>query len=279
MPAREIVEFLLLGIFVGTYGTLVGAGGGFIIVPILLLFFSGEFTTTQASGTSLTVVFFNGISASLAYIRQRKIDYATGWRFAVATAPSAFIGGQIAHYFGAGAFKLIFGLLLIAVAVLLNLRPEGRMEMTADAAEKPLPPGFVRRVIVDLRRQRYEYQFNLRAGILLGVGIGFLSSILGIGGGIFMVPAMVTLLGFPAQVAVATSSFVLVFTALAGVISHLLRGNVIFGPAIAMSIGVIAGAQVGAAISQLVKGRAIVRVLSIALLITGAQLIAKALGG
>jgi uncharacterized membrane protein YfcA len=248
-------------------------------VPILLLFFSREFTTTQASGTSLTVVFFNGISASLAYIRQRKIDYATGWRFAAATVPSAFVGGQIAHYFGAGAFKLIFGLLLIAVALLLNLHPERRMDPAAGAPERPLPPGFVRRTIVDARGQRYEYQFNLRGGILLGVGIGFLSSILGIGGGIFMVPVMATLLGFPAQIAVATSSFVLVFTALAGVISHLLRGNVIFGPAIAMSLGVIAGAQLGAAISQRVKGRAIVRVLSIALLLSGAQLIVKALSG
>src|SRR4051794_10721348 len=279
MPAQEIVEFLLLGIFVGTFGTLVGVGGGFIIVPILLLFFSREFTTIQASGTSLTVVFFNGISASLAHIRQRKIDYATGWRFAAATVPSAFVGGQIAHYFGAGAFKLIFGLLLIAGALFLNLRPERRMDPAAGAPERPLPPGFVRRMIVDARGQRYEYQFNLRGGILLGVGIGFLSSILGIGGGIFMVPVMATLLGFPAQIAVATSSFVLVFTALAGVISHLLRGNVIFGPAIAMSLGVIAGAQLGAAISQRVKGRAIVRVLSIALLLTGAQLIVKALRG
>src|SRR4051794_7375096 len=193
MPAQEIVEFLLLGIFVGTFGTLVGVGGGFIIVPILLLFFSREFTTTQASGTSLTVVFFNGISASFAYVRQRKIDYATGWRFAAATVPSAFIGGQIAHFFGAGAFKLLFGLLLIAVALLLNLRPERGKALVLAAPQRPLPTGFVRRTIVDLRGQRYEYQFNMRSGLLLGVGIGFLSSILGIGGGVFMVPAMVLL--------------------------------------------------------------------------------------
>lgn len=279
MPVREIFEFVLLGVFVGTYGTLVGAGGGFIIVPILLLLFAEDFTTTQASGTSLTVVFFNGISASVAYIRQRKIDYASAWRFAAATVPSAFLGGQIAHYFGASAFKLIFGLLLVAVAIFLNLRPDPSKARALADPSKPLPRGFVRRMLVDARGQRYDYAFNLRNGILFSFGIGFLSSILGIGGGVFMVPAMVTLFGFPAQIAAATSSFVLVFTALAGVISHLLRGNVVFGPAIAMSVGVIVGAQVGAAISQRVQGRAIVRFLSIALLLTGIQLIVKAIGG
>lgn len=278
MGIREIVEFVVLGVFVGTYGTLVGAGGGFIIVPILLLFFSNQFTTTQASGTSLAVVLFNGISASIAYIRQRKIDYASAWRFAAATVPSAFVGGQVASYFGASAFKLTFGILLVGVAIFLNVRPDPKKAKALADPNKPLPSGFVRRVLVDIRGTRYEYAFNLRGGIIFSFAIGFLSSILGVGGGIFMVPAMVSLFGFPAQIAAATSSFVLVFTALSGTLSHLLRGTVVFGPAIAMGVGVIAGAQVGAAISQRVHGKAIMRFLSAALLLTGIQLIIKAMG-
>lgn len=276
MPGQEIIEFLLIGVFVGTYGTLVGAGGGFIIVPILLIFFGSQFTTTQASGTSLFVVLCNGISASIAFIRQKKIDYATGWRFALATVPSAFIGGLVASYFGATAFKLVFGVLLIVVAFFLSLRPDPKKAQALADPNKPLPSGFVRRTITVATGQRYEYAFNLRSGIIFSFAIGFLSSILGVGGGIFMVPAMVFLFGFPAHLAAATSSFVLVFTALSGTTSHLLKGNVIFGPAIAMSAGVIVGAQIGAAISQRVQGRAIVRFLSIALVLTGIQLIVKA---
>lgn len=279
MPVREIVEFVLLGVFVGTYGTMVGAGGGFIIVPILLIFFSSQFSTTQASGTSLFVVLCNGISASLAYIRQKKIDYATGWRFAAATVPSAFIGGQIASYFGSAAFKLTFGVLLILVAIFLNLRPDSKKAKALADPDNPLPAGFVRRTLTDARGVQSIYAFNMRSGIIFSFGIGFLSSILGVGGGIFMVPAMVFLFGFPAHLAAATSSFVLVFTALSGTVSHLLRGNVLFGPALAMSAGVIVGAQVGAAIAQRVQGKAIVRFLSVALILTGIQLVVKALGG
>jgi uncharacterized protein len=280
MPLREVVEFVLLGVFVGTYGTLVGAGGGFIIVPILLIFFGGQFDPPAlASGTSLFVVLCNGISASIAYIRQKKIDYATGWRFAAATVPSAFVGGLVAQFFGAAAFKLTFGILLIGVAIFLNLRPDPKKAQALADPDRPLPPGFVRRTLTDARGQRSVYAFNMRSGILFSFGIGFLSSILGVGGGIFMVPAMVFLFGFPAHLAAATSSFVLVFTALSGTVSHLIQGNVLFGPAIAMSAGVIGGAQLGAAISQRVQGKAIVRFLSVALILTGIQLIIKAIGG
>ncbi len=276
MSVQEIIEFVLLGVFVGTYGTLVGAGGGFIIVPILLIFFSSQFTTIQASATSLFVVLCNGISASIAFVRQKKIDYATGLRFAAATVPSAFIGGQVASYFSDATFKLVFGVLLIVVAVFLNLRPDPKKAQALADPNNPLPSGFVRRVITIANGTRHEYAFNLRSGIIFSFGIGFLSSILGVGGGIFMVPAMVFLFGFPAHLAAATSSFVLVFTALSGTASHLLQGNVRFGPALAMSAGVIVGAQVGAAISQRVQGKAIVRFLSVALILTGIQLIVKA---
>ncbi len=276
MPVQEIIEFVLLGVFVGTYGTLVGAGGGFIIVPILLIFFATQFTTIQASATSLFVVLCNGISASIAFVRQKKIDYSTGVRFAAATVPSAFIGGQVASYFGDTIFKLVFGVLLIGVAIFLNLRPDPKKAQALADPDKPLPSGFVRRAITIANGTRYEYAFNMRSGLLFSFAIGFLSSILGVGGGIFMVPAMVFLFGFPAHLAAATSSFVLVFTALSGTVSHLLQGNILFGPALAMSAGVIVGAQMGAAIAQRVQGKAIVRFLSVALILTGIQLIVKA---
>lgn len=276
MPVTEIVEFLLMGLGVGIYGTLVGAGGGFILVPVLVLFFSKEFTTTQASGTSLFVVLCNGLSATVAFMRQKKIDYATGLRFAAATVPSAFIGGQIASYVSSSVFKLVFGLLLVGVAIFLNFRPDPKKAQALADPDKPLPAGFVRRSLTLANGDHYEYAFNMRNGIIFSFGIGFLSSILGVGGGIFMVPAMVFLFGFPAHLAAATSSFVLVFTALSGVLSHLLRGNVLFGPAIVMSLGVIVGAQIGAAVSQRVHGKAILRFLSVALIITGLQLILKA---
>src|SRR3954452_7456191 len=107
----EVIGFLLFGIFVGTYGTLVGAGGGFIIVPVMLLVYHA--TPQQASATSLAVVFFNALSGTLAYARQGKVDYRTGWRFAAATVPGAIIGVYVQSFFSGRFFSALFGALLL----------------------------------------------------------------------------------------------------------------------------------------------------------------------
>jgi uncharacterized protein len=278
MPVWEIAQFVVLGLFVSIYGSLVGAGGGFIIVPVLLLFFASGFSTQQAAGTSLLVVLFNGLSATYAFAKQRRIDYATGVRFAAATVPSAFIGGQVAEYFDSAAFKATFGFLLILVALFLNLRPDPAKAKALADPDKPLPSGFVRRAMIDAKGREVEYAFNLRNGIIFCFGIGFLASILGVGGGIFMVPAMVFLFGFPAHYAAATSSFVLIFTAAAGLIPHTFNGNIVWLPGIAMTVGGIAGAQIGARLAQRIRGKIILRLLSIGMGVAGIQLIRKAFG-
>ena len=278
MPVWEIVQFVFLGLFVSIYGSLVGAGGGFIIVPVLLLFYASEFTTQQAAGTSLLVVLFNGLSATYAFYKQKRIDYATGIRFAAATVPSAFIGGQVAEYFGSNAFKAVFGFLLIGVAIFLNLRPDPAKAKALADPDKPLPSGFVRRAMIDAKGNEVEYAFNLRNGVIFCFGIGFLASILGVGGGIFLVPAMVFLFGFPAHYAAATSSFVLIFTAASGIIPHSINGNVVLVPGIAMTVGGIVGAQVGARLAQRLKGKLILRLLSVGMAFAGIQLVRRAFG-
>lgn len=266
-----IAEFALLGLIAGTYGALVGAGGGFLIVPILLLFF--EFAPRNAAATSLAVVFCSAVSGTLAFLKQRRIDYATGWRFALATLPGALIGPTLVRFIPADLFKILFGLLLVVLAIFLNLRPDPSSAKLAAPGSGPLPSGWVRRSLVDARGVEHQYAFNLRNGIILSVLIGFVSSLAGIGGGIIHVPAMVFLFGFPAHLAAATSQFALVFTSLVGSLGYLAQGDILLVPAAAMAAGAIVGARVGATIAQRVKGRVIVRILSLALVAAGLRLI------
>ena len=90
----ELLLFFLLGLGVGTFGTLVGIGGGLILIPIFLLVL--HFPAQQAIGTSLTVVFFNALSGTIAYIKQKKVYYEAAFRFALATLPGAFLGSYLA---------------------------------------------------------------------------------------------------------------------------------------------------------------------------------------
>lgn len=247
----DAAELIGIGLIVGAYGTMVGAGGGFLIVPILLLWWN--LPPAQAAGTSLVVVFLNATAGSISYARQGRIDIRSGLWFAAATLPGAVAGAFLAKFFSGTAFNLTFAILLLLVAGLLMWKPV-RSADGATGAQLPV---------------------NMPIGLILSVFIGFLSSALGIGGGIFHVPAMIYLLHFPAAIAAATSTFILAFSSLVGAGTHVSLGNVLFGPAALMGIGVLAGSQVGAELSKKAKGATTVRLLSVALVIVAVRLLMR----
>ncbi|MBP1740486.1 MAG: putative permease [Deltaproteobacteria bacterium] len=84
---------MALGFGVGAYGTLIGAGGGFVLMPLLLILYPKESPEILTS-ISLAVVFFNALSGSEAYGLMRRIDYRSGLMFAAATVPGAVVGAM-----------------------------------------------------------------------------------------------------------------------------------------------------------------------------------------
>lgn len=240
----------MLGFFVGTLGTLVGVGGGFILVPIFLLVF--HYTPQQAIGTSLTIVFFNALSGTVAYVRQKKVYYDAAIRFSLATLPGAVLGSYLAYYFSSQNFYISFGLLLMAIAVLLYIRSRSESEKTCDLK---------------------TFTYNRTLGMLMSLLVGFLSSIFGIGGGIIHVPTMICLLGFPIHTATATSHFVLAVSSFFGVVSHYFLGNILITPALIIGVGSILGAQLGAYLSLKIKAKSISVLLCIALVALGLRMI------
>jgi len=250
----SMVALFVLGVSVGTFGTLVGIGGGIILIPIFLLIF--QWTPQHAVGTSLVVVFLNAVSGSIAYIKQKKVYYDAAIRFSLATVPGAIIGSYLAEYFTSTSFKVSFGGLLMIVSIIMFFRTK-QQEGKSKFGEE----GFT---------------YNRTLGVLLSTLVGFLSSILGIGGGVIHVPAMVYILGFPTHVATATSHFVLAISTMFGVVSHYFLGNILVKPALAIGIGAIVGAQIGAALSLKVKSKSILVLLSIALFVLGLRLVLTA---
>lgn len=264
----ESVLWVALGSLVGAYGALVGVGGGFFIVPVLLLLLKA--TPQQAIGSSLTVVFFIALSATLSYAAAHRVDYRLGWRFALATVPGALIGTHLSSYFTAATFGLAFGALLAALAVLILAHPP--TDTLPEAGASAIREHSSSRVIVDSAGNVFAYSFDERWGILLSLGVGFFSSIMGIGGGIIHVPALVYLMHFPPHVAVATSTFILLFSAMAGAGAHLLMGHQLAGPIVPLTLGVIAGTQIEAHLAGRLRGVWLVRSLAVALGIVGVRL-------
>ena len=262
-----------LGAGVGAYGTLIGAGGGFLLVPILLLLYPHDAPATVTT-ISLAVVTANAASGSGAYIRQRRVDYRTGLAFTLAAVPGAVLGALATAYLARGPFDVLLGALLGLLSVWLLLRPA--------SDEHPHPFVLTRltaRTITDADGTTYAYRFDLSLGIGISFFVGFMSSLLGIGGGVIHVPVMVQVLGIPPHIATATSHCVLAFTALTGVGVHLAHGDGAgtLSRIIPLCLGVIVGAQAGARLSERLQGALIVRLLGAALAIVGLRLILGAL--
>jgi uncharacterized membrane protein YfcA len=264
----------LVGLGVGTYGTLVGVGGGFIVVPLLLLAY--KLSPAAAAATSLVVVFLNAASGSLTYLRAGRVDVRTGVILALATIPGAVVGPFIAERLPERGFKIFFGLFLIAMSTLLFLRPERKEHETALARDGF---GYVHRSFSDRSGTTFDYSYSLPLALAISLGVGVLSSTLGIGGGIVHVPALIHLMSFPVHIATATSQFVLAITAAAGVSEYARRDLVEWPLALAVGAGVILGAQIGAQLSRRIHGRGIVRLLTIAVIALAGRLLWAGIAG
>jgi uncharacterized protein len=267
------VVLLLIGFVIGAIGTLIGAGGGFFLVP-LLIFTHPSLSPEMITAISIVIVACNAISGSIAYARSGRIDFKAGILFALFTIPGSVLGVYLTKYIPANAFNIVFGIILILLSIFLFIK---KNEVITNAGTSGNDDTLTHQVLTDQTNTVYRYSYNKYTGILISVFVGFLSPILGIGGGIIHVPAMVQWLRFPVYVATATSHFILAVMATVSVIVHALKGNYndpyILHMIAWLSMGAIAGAQLGAFFSHKIKTGAIVKALAVCLGLVGLRLL------
>ena len=264
------LEFLLLGLGIGILGTLVGAGGGFILTPILLLLFPDR-PSEAITALSLSVVTLNALSGSLAYYRLGRIDLKTSLVYGTAALPWVVIGAFGTGYVARGPFDIILGLALLALCLSLvwpSSRPQAE-EADGDG------PSLTARRIVDRSGRVFEYRFRYKLGIWLSAAVGFLSSFMGIGGGPIYVPLMIRVLRVPVYIATATSQCLLLLTTFAAALIHMAAGHLTgMGDLILpLAIGMVTGAQAGAALSGRIRSATLTRILAVLLIVVSLQIL------
>jgi uncharacterized protein len=253
------VFLTMIGFVIGVIGTLIGAGGGFMLVPILLFIFP-HWTPERVTGLSMITVAQNAISGSIAYYYQKKIHLKSGLLFSLAGIPGALLGVLLTHYVNKTLFEKIFGFALILYAIILLLKKMKDNQTGGSIHEfSPQPKSYV-------------------VGFWLSLVIGFVASFLGIGGGVIHVPLLSLVLGFPVHIATGTSHFILSFTAIFASAVHLYQGDLsLFDKEVwQLGLGAICGAQLGAHFSKRVPGKLILKILAVALLGVGIRLLVKA---
>jgi uncharacterized protein len=256
----------LLGMFAGMSGSLVGLGGGFIVVPALTFLFPGMLPA-HIAGTSMAMLLFNSISSTYVYAKQKRIDYAAAIWFAIASIPGAVLGAFMTAHIAGKAFFISFGLFLICVSLLLLFKPKQPLRL-------PLKPT-VHRNFIDAAGQRFDFAYNRPIGVACSFLVGFLSSLFGVGGGSLMVPTMTLLLFFPPHIAVATSMLQIFLSAIVSTSTHAYLHNIDWLKVLFLSPGAIIGGQIGARIAKRLPAGLILKLLAVMMILVAFRLILK----
>lgn len=268
MDLTGFALLILVGIVSATFGSIVGLGGGIIIVPALMyiapLFLERDISTAEAVGTSLFVLIFTALSSTLAFMKEKKVDFRSGWLYFVTSGPAAMVGSSLTGLFPPRPFELAFGVFMLLMAFLLILRNR-------------LKPASIRwriaRTYVDAQGNTHDYGYNVPIALAVGFGVGLVSGLFGIGGGSLFVPVMVLLFRYPPHVATATSMFVIFLSSILGSAVHGYNGEIDLYAACALAPGAWIGGWLGARIVRRMSGGALLWVLRVTLIVLAVRMI------
>jgi uncharacterized membrane protein YfcA len=241
-----------LGFAAGLLGSMIGLGGGIIVVPVLT--FLG-FPPTAAASNSLFAALSNAIASTISYSKQKRIEYPLGIKLGLLSIPGTVLGALISTDVAPDVFKILFGFVLIASAAYIFLRKK-----------------------IETREKTISKQMMIFA-IGASFFAGIISSFFGIGGGIIFVPLMVVGMGMAMKKAAPTSQMILLFASLSGVIVHSLLGHPDFLQAGLLAIGSFIGGLVGARLSIDIKERYLQILVSAVIVIAAAKLFFDSLSG
>lgn len=260
---------LLVGITAGTIGSMVGLGGGVIIVPVLVFLhkvYDGFQITPQiAVGTSLLVVAVSSLSSSRAYYKQKKVDTRSALLFIAGSGPGSIVGATISTQLTGSGFLIGFGSFMIVMSFIMLLggkMKKGKLRWSVTRTYKD-----------QLSGEELQYGYTYTLAISASFIVGLLAGMFGVGGGALMMPVMLLLFHFPVHLAAATSMFMIFLSSMIGSGMHALYGNIAWSFAAVLAPGAWIGGKLGAWLSLKLKSRTLVLALRIMLILTGTQLI------
>lgn len=224
-----MIVALLVGLVAGLFGGLVGLGGGVIMIPLMVRFF--KFNQHQAHGTSLMALIFTGLSGALTYYLNGSVDFKAAALLAAAAIFTARFGAVYANALPEWQLKRAFGFFLIFVSLLLLSKP-----YLSHLAFLAHPAGG---------------WTEIAAVLASGAVAGFLSGMMGVGGGSIMVPALVLLVGHSQYTAQGSSLLAMVPAGSVGAYTHWRLGNVVARVLPGLIPGVFIGTFFGGSLAHL----------------------------
>jgi uncharacterized protein len=217
---------LLIGLATGLLSGLMGVGGGIIAIPLMVGLL--QVTQHKAHGTSLGMMVLTASAAGISYAFHGKVQWTLAAVLVVGTVSGSFFGARLMARVSASMLRRAFGAFIFVVGLWMLIGPKS----IAASGDFVLNPE------------------NGAIAIVIGLIAGVLSGLLGIGGGVVMVPAMGFLLGIDQHIAQGVSLAVIVPTAITGALTHYKKGNLLLNLALSLGVAAIVGSLVGSELAQ-----------------------------
>ena len=272
------VLLLVGGIATGLFGSLLGLGGGVLLVPLLTLGF--DLPVREAVGVSLVCVIITSAASATVFLDRGTANLRLGMVLELFTAIGALVGGLIAFLLDERFLAGLFALLLLYTAATM-FRPRGVAGdegLAGPDLDGPDRPAATARSRVGDAMSGATYRVRRPIpGAIGGIGGGIMSALLGIGGGLIMVPVMHVVMGIPLRVATATSNLMIGVTASTSALVYLFKGGIepyATGPA---AVGVFVGAALGSRIAHRVDTRLLRLLFAAVLTYTAVLMVQRAL--
>ena len=275
-----VYEFVLLiflvSIFAGIFGSIVGLGGGVVVIPVLTILF--RVNIHFAIGASIVAIIGTSSGAASTYVKDKVTNLRVGMFLELASASGAIVGAAIAAYTSSPILGLIFGvILLITVAPTLT-------KIGEDIPKSPELKGLAKRLglkgsYTETDGRLIEYNATRPVSGLAGTAAaGVLSGLLGIGGGGFKVISMDLAMKLPMKVSTTTSNFMIGVTAASSAGIYFARGDVnplIVAP---VALGILIGAAIGARILLRSRNPTVRKAFALVLAVAAIEMILSAIG-
>ncbi|MCG6955510.1 MAG: DUF1634 domain-containing protein [Gemmatimonadetes bacterium] len=276
LPHLEVLPeagVLVAGALAGSLGVTLGLGGGVFVVPILSVFFGVPLKLAIAASAISVVV--NSLGGTSAYLKDRMTNVRLALVMEMSTAFGAVIGGLIVVAIAPDVLRGVFGVSLVALALVMLLRPRevGSLDTGPDRLK-------LRRVFrdgaagTDVAYIPQRIPFGLTLSSLAGV----LSGMLGIGGGVVKMPLLHAVMRVPVKAAAATSVFMVGITVSASAYVYYVHDLVDLSVAVPAVLGIQIGSRLGAVVARRTHSTTVVRLLVVILVYLGAVLILQAFG-
>ncbi len=269
------ISLIIIAIIAGILGSLLGIGGGIIIIPILILLY--HINIKEAIGASIISVIATSSGAASVYLKDQLINLKAGMFLEIATTTGAISGAILLGIINPNILFFIFAIvLIISIYPMLFNKEKDQKDIKNDYISEKLE---LSSSYISNDGINYKYNMdNTPYGLMMMYIAGLASGLLGIGSGVFKVIAMDDIMHMPMKVSTTTSNFMIGVTALASSVIYLVKGYINPYLALPVMAGIFLGALIGTRLLKKTSNNKLKMFFSIILLIIAIEMILRGSG-